>query len=138
MLHPRELSEQVQQHSPNSLPVIASIIHPEPHALLDEAAVAAAILSSAIPSSEKQKLIQNLWRASIASICYEKVRCPEIHGAGSGGLDFDQTIHEGKVGIQIDFDLVYSALSRILQFVESASLQTGDWFANPNYPRARP
>jgi hypothetical protein len=138
MLHPRELSEQVQQHFPNALPVIASIIDAEPHALLDEAAVAAAIRSSTMQSGERQKLIQSLWRASIASICYEQVRCPEIHGVGSGGLDFDETVYQGEAGLQIDSDLVYQALSRIAEYVRNASALSGQWFGNPNYPDARP
>jgi hypothetical protein len=137
MLHPHELSKQVQDYFPAAMPMITSIRGPQPRALLNEAAVAATIQSSTLRPSEKQKLIQNLWRASIASICYEQVRCPEIHGPGSGGLDFDQTIYQGKEGIQVDFELVYSALSRILKYVGNASVQTGYWFANPKYPAAR-
>ncbi len=138
MLHPRELSEQVRRYFPEAVPVVASVTSSKPDALLDEAVVAAAIRSSALQSSTKQKLIDNLRRASIASICYDEIRRPEVHGVGSGGLDFDKSVYDGKVGLRINFELVYGALSKILEHVRNASAQTGHWFANPNYPEARP
>jgi len=138
MLHPRELSEQVKKYFPDAVTVIASIARSQPHALLDEAAVAGAIRSSGLESSRKQKLIEHLWRASIASICYGEIRGPEVHGVGSGGLDFDESVYNGKVGFQIDFELVYEAVSKIFEHIRRESAQTGHWFGNPNYPAARP
>lgn len=128
MLHPRELSEQVQQHFPDALSVIASLTAPQPHTLLEESTVAAAISSSALDASKKQKLIEKLWRASIGSICYERIRGPAIHGAGSVRLDFDKTVYQGKIGLRIDFDLVYRALSKISAYVRRASPQSKHWF----------
>lgn len=138
MLHPRELLEQVQQHFPDALSIVASITAPQPHTLLEESTVAAAITLSALEPSEKQELVDNLWRASIASICHAEIRVPEVHGAGSSGLDFDKTVYQGKVGLRIDFDLVYRALSSISEYVRNASVESGHWFGNPNYPAARP
>lgn len=88
---PTSKTRYVPQYCPAAMPTITSLSGSEPRALLNEAAVAAAIHASTLSLSEKQKLIQNLWRALIASICHEQVRCPEIHAAGSGGLDFDNT-----------------------------------------------
>ena len=138
MLHPREMLEQIQRHFPGAVPIINSIVGSQVHSLLDESTVAAAIQSSAMLPSEKQKLIENLWRASIASICYAQIRGPEVHGPGSGGLDFDETVYQGQIGMRIDFELVYTAVSRICEHVRNSSIQSGHWFGNPNYPEARP
>lgn len=138
MLHPRELSEQAQQHYPDALPVIASITNRQRYTLLDESTVAAAINLSALTPSKKQKLIDHIWRSSIASICYAEIRGPEVHGVGSGGLDFDKTIYGGKVGLRIDFELFYGALLKILEHIKNESAQSGHWFGNPNYRVAHP
>jgi hypothetical protein len=95
--------------------------------------LARAIGDSSLDESSKHKLVANLWRASIASICYEHVRGPEIHGPGSGGLDFDETHYSGKKGIKVDFRTVYQALCNIHERVKAISVQSGDWFGNPNY-----
>jgi hypothetical protein len=138
MLHPREMLEQIQRRFPGAVPIINSIVGSQAHSLLDESAVAAAIQSSAMRPLEKQNLIENLWRASIASICYAQIRGPGVHGPGGGGLDFDETVYQGKTGVRIDFELVYTSLSRIFEYVRDASVQSGHWFGNPNYPQARP
>jgi hypothetical protein len=146
MLHPGELLrqarqlEQTQQRFIGTEGVLSSMVGTRPHTLLDDADAIVAIQSSALQAREKNELIAKLWKASIASICYVSIRGPEIHGPGSGGLDFDETIYRGKAGLRIDFDLVYRALLRILAHVRNASVQSGHWFGNPNYlaPRSSP
>ncbi len=92
---------------------------------MDEAEVVQAIQNSTIDESAKRVLAENIWRASIASICYVHVRGPEIHGPGSGGLDFDETIYNGKKGIKVDFHRVHDALSNIHIQIKAKSLQSG-------------
>jgi len=101
--------------------------------LLKEAKVIRAIRGSFLDESAKRNPTENLWRASMASICYRHVRGPEIHGPGSGGLDFDQTLYNGKKGIRVDFHLVYDALRSIHERIKTESVQSGNWFGNPRY-----
>jgi hypothetical protein len=134
MIHPRELLDRTMQKLPDAVPLVKSIIEKEtPGVLLEEQKVARAINDSSLDGSTKHKATANLWRASMASICYERVRGREIHGPGSGGLDFDETLYNGKKGIKLDFRLVYDALCNIHQQVKAESVQSGNWFGNPNY-----
>ncbi len=133
MLHPCELVEQTEQKFPDALPLVKSIVEKAPGALLGEAVLARAIQNSSLDPSIKGQLIANLWRASIASICYSHLRRPEIHGPGSGGLSFDETIYDGQKGVTVDFPMMYSALRGIHEQIKAISVQTGNWFGNPNY-----
>ncbi len=138
MLHSRELLQRTQDHFPSAVPLLSSITTSKPHHLLSESDIATAVQSSSIPSSEKQKLIENLWRASIAAICYREVRGPEIHGSGSGGISFDESIYEGQQGVKLTFDVMYEALCRIFHLVKCKSTETGHWFGNADYPGRKP
>jgi hypothetical protein len=138
MLHPQELLQRAQQYFPGAVPLLNSIVALQPDSLMDETAVAAKINRSTIEPSKRKELIENLWRASIAAICYAHIRGPEIHGPGSGGLDFDRSAYGDKKGIKIDFDRVHEALLRILDHVEEVSVKSGHWFGNPDYLKARP
>jgi len=134
MLHPRELLERTKQKFPHAVDLVRSIVEKNgPGTLLEEIEVARAVKNSSLDASAKRHLAANLWRASIASICYRHIRGPEIHGRGSGGLDFDETIFNGQKGLKVDFHLVYDALCNIYQRIRAISEQTGHWFGNPKY-----
>jgi hypothetical protein len=137
MLHPGKLHELAQKHCPTAAAFIASLIGRQPNALLDENQVAEEIRKSTLLDGEKRKLIENLWRSSIANITYDSIRTAEVHGPGSGGLSFDKTLYNGRTGVELTFDTFYEALQRIQQKVSEASLTTGHWFGNPNYMRER-
>ena len=137
MIHPRELLERTKQKLADAVPLVESMLEQKAlGALLEEEELARAIKGSSLDESTKHKFLANLWRASIGSICYKHVRGPEIHGPGSGGLDFDETLYNGKKGIKVDFHLVYHALCNIHERIKAISVQTGDWFGNPNYPKS--
>ncbi len=138
MLHPQMLLQQAQEYFPSAFSLLSSIAESQPHHLLSEARIAIDVKSSDMKPREKQTLIENLWRASIASVCYTDVRGPEIHGAGSGGMSFDESIFEGRKGVKLTFEVMYEALCRIFEHVKKKSAETGHWFGNSNYPGPRP
>jgi hypothetical protein len=117
--------------------LIESITAKKPHELLEEVVLAAEIRASSLTDREKVKLISNLWRSSMANISYDYIRNAEVHGPGSGGLSFDESIYQGKVGVTLDFQMFSNALRTILQRVKEASINTSQWFANPNYMKER-
>jgi hypothetical protein len=131
------LVEQTRAKSPSATALIESIAAKKPHELLEQDALAGEIGASSLTDSEKVKLISNLWRSSMANISYDYIRNAEVHGPGSGGLSFDESIYQGKVGVTLDFQLFYDALRAILQRVKEASIKTSHWFGNPNYIRER-
>lgn len=136
MLYPRELMERTTLKFPKALAYIKAVVDENPHTLLEEAHVARAVRNSPLDDSIKESLTANLWRSSIASICYSEVRVPEIHGAGSGGLLFDQTTYDGQK-LQVDFLRIHKALWSIYEQIKSTSIQSGDWFGNPDYLKSR-
>lgn len=136
MIHPRELLEQTRAKCPSAGSLIESIVNRQPGALLKEDDLASEIKGSSLPEPEKIEMISNLWRASMANICYDCIRNAEVHGPGSGGLSFDETVYDGRRGVKLDFDMLYAALSEILKRVVEASIQTSQWFGNPKYIRS--
>ncbi len=104
---------------------------------MEEGKLAEDIRASSLMDCEKVKLISKLWRSSIANIAYDYIRNPEVHGPGSGGLSFDESVHKGKVGIILDFQVFYDALRAILLRVKEISVKTSQWFGNPNYIKER-
>ncbi len=133
MVHPRELLERTEQKFPDAVALVKSIVEKAPGALFEEAQLARAIENSSLVESAKRNLTANLWRASIASICYSHIRGPEIHGPGSGGLTFSETVYSGKVGVEVDFHTIYDALRSIHEHIKAMSVQTGNWFGNAKY-----
>ena len=75
MLHPRELLEKAKTTFPAALPFLRAVVEKHPGALLEEPALAQAIANSTLDEFTKQNLTANLWRASIASICYSGYPC---------------------------------------------------------------
>ncbi len=137
MIHPREVKELTQEYCPSALSFIESVTDRQASALLDEDELAEAVRKSSLLDVEKAKVIDNLWRASIANIAYDCIRVAEVHGPGSGGLSFDQSVYEGRTGVTLDFEKFYDALGQIFERVKEASLSTGHWFGNPDYLKQR-
>lgn len=134
MLHPRVLLEKAKEFCPDAVPLLESTVKMHPSALLEEVALAQAIRNSNLNESIKHKLRDNLWRASIASICYSRIRGQLVHGPGGGPLSFDQSDYKGQKGVRVDFRLLHEALLRIYDHIKAMSLENAEWFGNPNYP----
>jgi len=137
MIHPLRLVEETKAKCPSATALIESIVAKKPHELLEEVLLAGEVRASSLTDCEKVKLVSNLWRSSMANISYDYIRNAEVHGPGSGGLSFDESIYQSKAGVTLDFQVFYDALQTILQRVKEASIKTSQWFANPNYMKER-
>lgn len=137
MVHPRQLRALVQDHCPSASTLVDAIVNRQPDALLDEKDIAEEVRRSSLSEDEKNKVMTNLWRASLANIAYDFIRVAEAHGPGSGGLSFDKTIYRGQTGVSLDFTTLFEALKKILNKVTDTSNSTGEWFGNPNYMKER-
>lgn len=137
MIHPLRLVEQTKARCPSATALIESIVAKKPHELLEEGVLAGEIRVSSLTDCEKVKLVSNLWRSSMANISYDYIRNAEVHGPGSGGLSFDESIYQGKVGVTLDFQIFYDALRATLLRVKEVSVKTSQWFGNPNYIKER-
>ncbi|PSH04036.1 MAG: hypothetical protein CXZ00_09515 [Acidobacteria bacterium] len=137
MIHPRQVMRRARHDFPSAVPIIRSVINRQRNTLVLEDELASEIRKSTLLETDKTKLVENLWRASIANIVYDHIRVAEVHGPGSGGLSFDKTVYAGNTGVTLDFDMFYNALGQILEKVRKVSMATGQWFGNPDYMRER-
>jgi hypothetical protein len=137
MIHPREVMKRARHGFPSAVPIIRSVINGQRNALVLEDELASEIRKSTLLDPDKTKLVDNLWRASMANIAYDHIRAAEVHGPGSGGLSFDKTVYMGNTGVTLDFEMFYNALGQILEKVREVSIATGQWFGNPDYMRER-
>jgi hypothetical protein len=137
MIHPLRLLEETKAKCPSATSTIESITNKEPRALLDEDKLAEEIRHSSLTDCEKVGLISKLWRASIANISYDYIRNAEVHGPGSGGLSFHESVYKGHVGVTLDFKTFFDALRSILSRVTEMSISSSQWFGNPKYVKER-
>jgi hypothetical protein len=134
MIHPRRLSDLAQRRDDATRGVIAQFLKNHPSHFIEPEAFKQFVQQSGLPGSVISSLTTNIWRASVASICYERIRCQSVHGPGwSCTLTFDSTVYVGRSGATVDYGRLRDALSGVLREVESLSLQSGEWFGNPLY-----
>jgi len=112
---------------------VEELVKERPGELLDESEIAAIIRQGTMLQAKQDKLIDDLWRFSIGAICYRYMRCAAVHGFGAGPLSFSETVHEGKQGFRLDFDVIYAALRNVGAHVAQVSIEKGEWFGRPDY-----
>jgi hypothetical protein len=89
-----------------------------------------------LSQEETDSFFNELWRASVAAICYERVRNSAIHDpAGSNmNLSFSETSFEGKQETSVTFERLYGALRSVFTAVKEDSIVTEEWFGNSLFP----
>lgn len=134
-IHPKQLLKEAEKLGRDDVQSeIQQMLNEHPGRFLTQDEISQGIKSSPLPSTVKDALTKNLWRASVSAICYTIIRCQSIHGPGHGiDLTFGETAFRGQPSVAIDFDLMYQALQAIFSKVESDSLKTGEFFGNPQY-----
>ncbi len=133
MIHPGELLQRTKERLPVAVVLIESLVNKQPGALLSEGELSQDIFKSSLLEPDKQNLISHLWRASMANICYDYIRNPQIHGPGSIGFTFDETTFDGKGGVSLDFHVLHDALHNIWTHIRETSIETGEWFGRPGF-----
>jgi hypothetical protein len=131
MIHPRQLSDEAQKRDQAIRDVVSQFVKSHPGQFIAQETLKQFVQQSSLAESVKSCLIANLWRASVASICYERIRCQAVHGPGwSSTLTFDNTTYDGTLGATVDYGRLRDALYGVLREVESLSLQSGEWFGS--------
>jgi hypothetical protein len=135
MLHPQKLLGCLKMDSTKDIrAAIDLIVQGTSNQFLSEDEVSRYLENSSLNKRDRASIVANLWRASVASICYDRLRCQAIHGPGTGiNLTFSNTTYNGCAGIVIDFDRLYNAAKSIFRITENVSIETGNWFGNPSY-----
>ncbi|MEI9969816.1 MAG: hypothetical protein WDM87_14765 [Terracidiphilus sp.] len=82
-IHPQQLLTEARKRGGGVENILAQMIQEHPNQFLDRDKVIAFIEASSLSKSDKASTIMNLWRTSVAMICYERIRCQAIHGPGA-------------------------------------------------------
>ncbi len=88
------------------------------------------VLTTHLSSDKYQKVQQNLWHGTVASICYETIRCEAVHGIEASSIYFDTTTYNGNALPDLNFDLLYKELVHVLGYLRNHSLNSGKLFGH--------
>jgi hypothetical protein len=88
------------------------------------------LLKSNLSKQDVRRLTKDTWRFSVASIAYQRLRNPFIHGLGGPGavVVVNATVNDNEVSV--DFFVLHRALLRALDHFDTLSKTTGRWFGH--------
>ena len=91
----------------------------------------AARLKAAMPPNVFQALAPHLWRASVASIAYLRLRSPFIHELGGpGAVIVGSSDHRADNAIHVGFPMLQRALKNLVRTMRERSETTVSWFGH--------
>lgn len=82
------------------------------------------------PLNEQQRswLQGNIFKGSMANISYERIRCELVHDISGGGISFSETMHNGNPVPNLDFEVLYSSLRKIVEASREKAVCTNKWW----------
>lgn len=93
----------------------------EPHEVLD-------CFNPHINEEQRNWLQNNIFKGSMASISYERIRSELVHDISGGSISFGETVCNGKQVPDIDFELLYASLLKIVSASQEKSISTNKWW----------
>jgi len=130
-VHPRRLAEALPQKDSATAELAELIMNSwgaAPFELLNEDDFIERARVSMSPD-QLTALRREVWRGTIAALAYGEVRGRLVHRLGAGiPIGFDQSRWEGGPPPEIDFPLLYRALSRVFEHSRQVSLSSNNWF----------
>ena len=83
----------------------------------------------ALLSEQQQRWLQNnVFRGSLANISYERIRSELVHDISASPLSFSETEHNGNPVPDLDFEMLYSALRKILDSFQERAVSSNRWW----------
>lgn len=89
------------------------------------------VLAGLDPSLNEQQrswLQDNIFRGSMANISYERIRCELVHDISGGSISFSETIHNGNPVPDLDFEMPYASLRKIVDASQEKAVSTNKWW----------
>ena len=88
-----------------------------------------ALLSPSLNEQQQFWLQENMFKGSMASISYERIRSELVHDISSAGnISFSETQYKGSHVGDINFELLYTSLRKIVDTLENKATSTGKWW----------
>jgi hypothetical protein len=130
-IHIRQLRESLDKMSGKkavaALRALDTAFPEVPNELLTEAQVLDPLKE--MDDETRMWLTEQLWRGTLASVAYTRLRSPSVHELGApGGIAFDDSRIDGDPVPTIDFDLLYSIACRVNAAARDMSLETEQFF----------
>jgi len=131
-LHPRQLRESLEKMDGARARQAADAVRRIPVAAPLELPTEQEFLAW-LPQDTEPALVAwltpQLWRGTLASIAYTRLRVPAVHQLGApGGIEFDDSRIDGRRVPVIDFRLLHGIVERISTSVRELSIRTAKWF----------
>ena len=133
LIAPRELEESLGRLKGKLVNVMLQKITPilrQAQAMLYDDNELIKLLRPALTTQELERLKNELWRGTLASIVYSWIRNPAVHGFGCLGVSFSNTTFQGHPVPAIGFQMLRNCLTRIARVARDRSLSTGKWFGH--------
>jgi len=70
----------------------------------------------------------NFFKGTIAAITYDLVRSELVHDISIGEVTFSETIVNGKLVPDLNFDLLFPALVNIFLYIKNESMNKNKWY----------
>jgi hypothetical protein len=84
-----------------------------------------------LTKEETEWVEDNMWRGTIASITYNRIRCEFVHKMkGASAINFRQFKTDETPSLTVDFKTLFSSLRTISQMAREISFQTGMWYGH--------
>jgi len=86
--------------------------------------------------SEAKLLEAELWRGTIASVVYTRLRNPSVHSfRRAAEISFDSTTYQGEPARPITFQRLHQALLKLIAEARARSMANNQWFGNDSIVR---
>lgn len=86
------------------------------------------ILMPSLNAAQQRWLQENIYKGSMANISYEHIRSALVHDISASDISFSATQYKGNPLPNIDWDLLYPSLQKIVATLKNEALLTGKWW----------
>jgi len=128
-VHPRELLDKLESKKlfNENISEIKSVLEPLANELHTLEAINE-LLSEILTEQQSEWLEENWLKGSIAMIVYERIRCDAVHDIYATKLSFSTSKVNGISVPDIDYDLLKSALDKVVSYLKETSLSENTLF----------
>jgi hypothetical protein len=85
-------------------------------------------LDPALNEQQRLWLDNNLFKATIASISYERIRSELVHDISAASISFSETSYKGQPVPDLNFEMLYTSLRHIVNTSQERAVATNKWW----------
>jgi hypothetical protein len=85
-------------------------------------------LNPILTETQQNWLQRYVFRGSMANISYERIRCELVHDISANDVSFSETIYDGNPVPNLDFEMLYSSLRKIVDALQESAVSSNRWW----------